>query len=149
MTLRATEALRILLVEDSGDHAELIKRGFESHRLPSKITHVSDGAQALDYLYQRGTYSDRAMFPPPQLVLLDLRLPKVPGMQVLREAKSSEDLKHIPIVVISTSNADIDVAQAYKAHANSYVVKPSGPDQFDSMIGSLGRYWIGWNHKPE
>jgi len=140
------EALRILLVEDNSAHAEMVARSFENNRIANVIEHVSDGEQALNYLYQREQYSD--VKTKPHVVLLDLRLPKIDGLEVLRVIKTSPELKSIPVVILTTSSADIDVAQAYDYHANSYLVKPIDFDNFTRMMDELGYYWLAWNHKP-
>jgi len=142
------EPLKILLVEDNPAHAEMVIRSFEINRIANEITHVEDGEQALDYLHNRNDFSDKNKYPMPHLVLLDLRLPRVDGLQVLEKIKKSEDLKSIPVVVLTTSGADMDVAKAYKCHANSYLVKPIDFDNFTKMMDELGYYWLAWNHKP-
>lgn len=142
------EALRILLVEDNPAHAELVIRSFESHRIANIIHHVTDGEQALDYLYHRGEYSDINKYVRPHVVLLDLRLPKVDGLTVLEKIKTSEDLVKMPVVILTTSASEVDVAKAYKYHANSYLVKPIDFDDFTNMMDDLGFYWLAWNHKP-
>ena len=140
--------LKILLVEDNPDHAELVKRSFADNRVANTITHVTDGEMALNYLHRRAEYADEEKYPHPNLILLDLRLPKVDGLEVLDEIKTSEDLLKIPVVVLTTSGADMDVAKAYKRHANSYLVKPIDFDSFMKMMDELGYYWLAWNHKP-
>ncbi|MFV2057161.1 MAG: response regulator, partial [Thiohalomonadales bacterium] len=103
---------------------------------------------ALDYLHQRGGYSDMAKHVRPHVVLLDLRIPKIDGLEVLDEIKSTENLKSIPVVVLTTSAADLDVTNAYKHHANSYLDKPIDINNFSKMMDELGYYWLAWNHKP-
>lgn len=142
------EPLRILLVEDDPAHAEMVIRSFESNRIANKITHVADGEQALDYLHHRGAYKEAKNISLPHLVLLDLRLPKVDGLEVLEDIKISDDLMSIPVVILTTSDADMDVAKAYKRHANSYLIKPIDFSTFTKMMDDLGYYWLAWNHKP-
>lgn len=142
------EPLKILLVEDNPAHAEMVLRSFEDNRIANEITHVEDGEQALDYLNNQGIYKDKDTCTRPHLVLLDLRLPKVGGLQVLDEIKTSDSLMSIPVVILTTSAADMDVAKAYKRHANSYLVKPLDFEQFTKMMDELGYYWLAWNHKP-
>lgn len=142
------EPLTILLVEDNPDHAELIMRNLEDSRVLNDIIHVEDGEAALDYLFQRGRYADPASFPRPHLVLLDLRLPKIDGLEVLKEAKQHEELRSIPIVILTTSEAERDLAMAYKYHANSYVTKPVDFSGFSQLLGDLGFYWLAWNKLP-
>ncbi len=125
----------ILLVEDNEDHAELIKLSMKSHNLANKIIHLPDGEQALDYLF--GDSMKR-----PVIILLDLRMPKVDGLQVLKKIKTHNSTKHIPVVVLTTSDNDADIKTAYKYHANSYLVKPSGFQNFSMLIRELGIYWL-------
>ena len=141
-------ALEILLVEDNPAHAELVMRSFENQRVANKIFHVSDGEEALDYLFQRGKYQNPEKAPRPNLILLDLRLPKIDGLEVLREVKSSEGLKRIPVVVLTTSQAEIDASRAYDYHANSYLVKPLDFELFTKLMKELGFYWLAWNYNP-
>src|SRR5450631_3348510 len=113
------EPLVILLVEDNPDHAELVLRSLADFQVANRIVHVEDGEAALEYLHGRGTYTDRHAFPMPHLMLLDLRLPKVDGLQVLKEVKESEKLRPLPVVILTTSEAERDLAMAYEYHANS------------------------------
>jgi len=142
------EPLRILLVEDNHDHAEIIMRNMEDFNVSNAITHVDDGEQALDYLFARGRYQDRKTFPLPHLMLLDLRLPKVDGLQVLRAVKESLTLRPIPVVVLTTSEAERDLAMAYEYHANSYLTKPVAFEEFSRLLADLGFYWLAWNRCP-
>ena len=137
--------LTILLVEDNPDHAELVMRSFENHQVDSKIYHVRNGEAALDYLFRRGEYADAVDSPLPHLVLLDLRLAKIDGLQVLKEIKTSKKLCEIPVVILTTSEAEKDLAKAYEYHANSYLVKPVNFAKFTQMMGDLCYYWLGWN----
>lgn len=138
----------ILLVEDNPDHAELIVRGFEDHPIPNRIRHVSDGEAALDYLFRRGAWADPESSPTPGLVLLDLRLPKIDGLEVLRRVRDSKDHDHLPVVILSTSRAEGDVRRAYEHQSNSYLVKPLDFASFTAMINDVGYYWLSWNHYP-
>lgn len=142
------EAMNILLVEDNMAHAELVKRSFEEHSLANKIQHVRDGEEALNYLFQREKYADAESYPLPHVVLLDLRLPRVDGLEVLKQIRMSEKTKKLPVVVLTTSAAETDAARAYEFHANSYLVKPLDFDQFSSLMKDLGFYWLAWNHFP-
>ncbi|MBW4054082.1 MAG: response regulator [Proteobacteria bacterium] len=142
------EPLTILLVEDNPDHAELVMRNMEDFQVANKIIHVEDGEAALDYLWGRGEYADRRSFPIPHLMLLDLRLPKVDGLEVLKEVKSNADLRAMPVVILTTSDAERDMAKAYKFHANSYVTKPVNFGEFSRLLKDLGFYWLAWNKRP-
>lgn len=142
------EPLHILLVEDNEAHAELVVRGMRDQQVANRIHHVSDGEQALDYLFGRGVFADPVQHPRPNLVLLDLRLPRVDGLEVLRIVKSTPALLRIPIVVLTSSDAESDIAKAFEYHANSYVVKPLDFKTFTKLMKDLGFYWLGWNAKP-
>ena len=137
----------VLLVEDDEDHAELVRRNL-SRDTRCRITHLSDGEAALDYLLRRAQYASPDSSPRPDLILLDLRLPRIDGMTVLGEIKSSPDLQRIPVVVLTSSDADPDVSQAYLRHANSYLVKPLDLVSFESLMKELGLYWFTWNQSP-
>jgi CheY-like chemotaxis protein len=142
------EALNILLVEDNEAHAELIMRCFEDHAIANRIYNIKDGEAALDYIFHRGQYSDMTTYPTPHVVLLDLRLPKVNGLEVLKQIRESSDTKKLPVVILSTSSAESDIAQAYEYNANSYLVKPLDFEQFSKLMSDLGYYWLSWNQYP-
>jgi CheY-like chemotaxis protein len=142
------EPLNLLLVEDNDAHAEMVKRSFAQHKLMNQIFHVDDGQKALDYIFREGEYSDVEKFPSPHCVLLDLRLPKIDGLEVLRRIKSDENTRKTPVVILTTSAADKDIAQSYKYHANSYIVKPMDFSEFESLMDNLGHYWLAWNQNP-
>ncbi|MEN6348777.1 MAG: response regulator [Syntrophomonas sp.] len=142
------EVLIILLVEDNEDHAELVKRNFKAQRIANKIIHVSDGEEALNYLFRRGIYSQDEMYPLPNLILLDLRLPKIDGLTVLKEIKSSEQLRVIPTVILTSSDSEKDIKTAYRNHVNSFLVKPIDFGKFSNLMEELGMYWLGWNTNP-
>jgi CheY-like chemotaxis protein len=142
------EPLVILLVEDNDDHAELVMRNMRDQRVANIIYRVSDGQEAIDFLFHRGKYTTDRKSPRPNLILLDLRLPKVDGLEVLKNIKESPDLRRIPVVILTSSSAEVDVARSYDHHANSYVVKPLDFRTFTSLMNDLGYYWLGWNTKP-
>lgn len=142
------EPLIILLVEDNLDHAELVMRNMEDFQVANTIIHVEDGEAALDYLYGSGKYTDRKQFPLPHLMLLDLRLPKIDGMEVLKVVKSDEALRPMPVIVLTTSDAERDIAMAYEYNANSYVTKPVSFVEFSKLLKDLGFYWLAWNKRP-
>lgn len=142
------EPVLVMLVEDNIDHAELVLRTLEEHRIANRVRHFLDGQAALDYLYGRGQFVGSTNTERPQLILLDLRLPRVDGMDVLKTIKEDPDLKSIPVVVLTTSEAEKDVARAYYNHANSYLVKPVGFEDFKKLMDDLGFYWLGWNTNP-
>lgn len=143
-----TEPVVVLLVEDNDDHAELIRRQLEDHHINNRLMRLSDGQSALDYLFNQGDYADRAACPRPHVVLLDLRLPKLDGIEVLKTCKATDSLSGIPIVILTTSDAERDLNQAYLNHANSYLVKPVDFTKFKKMMDDLGFYWLNWNKLP-
>ena len=144
----AGEPFTILLIEDNMAHAELVMRSFEDHRVANRLVHVRDGEAALDYLFRRGVYAEPQRSPRPHVILLDLRLPKIDGLEVLREIRASDAIGAIPVVILTTSEAERDVAEAYAQRANSYLVKPLDFTQFTQLMDDLGFYWLGWNHYP-
>ena len=131
---------RILLVEDNDDHAELVVRTLENHVVPNVVDRVADGAAALDFLLGGGIR--------PDLVLLDLRLPRVDGFEVLEEIKSHKAVSGIPVVILTTSQAEQDLVRAFDRHANAYVVKPVDFDAFVQVMGDLASFWLLWNQRP-
>ncbi len=142
------EPVLVMLVEDNVDHAELVMRTLTEHRVANRIRHFVDGQTALDYLLRHEPYTDPAASPRPHVILLDLRLPRVDGLEVLKTIKETDELRHIPVVVLTTSEAERDVARAYDNHANSYLVKPVGYEAFNELMQDLGFYWLGWNTNP-
>ena len=140
------EPVTILLVEDEPAHAEIVRRNFETMRIANTLKHVSDGEAALDYLYRNKAFNDPGSSPRPALILLDLRLPKVDGLQVLKTIKSDPNLNNIPVVVLSTSASEADISMAYNNNANSYLVKPVDFTQFSELLRTVGMYWMSWNH---
>jgi two-component system response regulator len=140
--------LQILLVEDDDDHAEIVARALAANRVLNEIHRVPDGEAALDYVFRREAYADPALSPRPTVILLDLRLPKTDGLEVLRTIKESKETRSIPVVVLTTSDAERDVTSAYGHHANSYLVKPVDFGKFTEMMHALGFYWLAWNREP-
>jgi CheY-like chemotaxis protein len=143
------EPVLVMLIEDNVDHAELVIRTMQEHQIANDVRHFLDGQAALDYLFQRGEYSGHNANPRPHVILLDLRLPRMDGIDVLKTIKEDEDLKTIPVVVLTTSEVENDVARAYYNHANSYLVKPVGFEEFRKLMDDLGFYWLGWNTSPD
>jgi len=141
----ANAALRVLLVEDDPDHAELVRRGLEECCPGLDLVHLEDGEAALAYLRDRDAPGSPER---PHLILLDLRLPRVDGLEVLREIKSSPDLSDIPCVVLTTSRAEGDMVKAYRLHANSYLVKPGSYESFAALMSEIDRYWLRQNSRP-
>lgn len=135
----------VLLVEDDPGHAELVKRNLQQGRLASRLFHVSDGQAALDYLCHQDRFADAEAYPRPDLILLDLRLPRVDGLEVLRRVKEDPDLASIPVVVLTTSHSTPDLTQAYERRVNSYLVKPVDFQKFSQLMDNLSSYWLVWN----
>jgi CheY-like chemotaxis protein len=142
------EPFLILLVEDNPAHAELVKRSLIDHQVTNRVVHLSDGEAALSYLLRRGPFADPAKSPRPHVVLLDLRLPRVDGLEVLRQIRTSPELEKLPVVILTTSEAEQDVAKAYEFRANSYLVKPVDFGRFARLMADLGFYWLKWNYYP-
>ena len=140
--------ITILLVEDDDAHAEIVRRNLGDARVANRMIRVSDGQQALDFLRHEGDYSGADAAPRPDLVLLDLRLPRVDGLEVLRRIKADEDLMRIPVVVLTTSRAEADTIGAYERGVNSYLVKPVDFESFRTLMQTFGFYWVACNLYP-
>ena len=138
----------ILLVEDNDDHAELILRSLQTLRIAKRVVRVSDGQEALDYIRREGQYKDPIRNPSATVIFLDLRLPKVDGLEVLRIIKTDPILHHIPVIILTSSDAEQDILRSYDNFANSYVVKPVDFRLFTKMMNDLGSYWLGYNATP-
>ena len=139
------EPVLVLLVEDNDDHAELVLRQMSDHRIANKVIRLVDGQEALDYLFRKGNFENPASSPRPHVIFLDLRLPKVDGLEVLKALKESDEVRDIPVVVLTTSEGERDVAKAYLNHTNSYIVKPVDFQKFRDLMDDLGFYWMSWN----
>lgn len=139
------EPVIVLLVEDNDDHAELVARQLADHRVVNQLIRLSDGQEALDYLLREDKYSDPEISPKPHVIFLDLRLPKVDGLEVLKIIKEHKTLQTIPVVVLTTSEAERDKTSAYLNHSNSYIVKPVDYQKFKQLMDDMGFYWMGWN----
>ena len=138
---------RILLVEDSPRDAELILDALEANQLANTVVHVRDGADALDYLYRRGAFADRTDAQP-ALMLLDLKLPKVDGLEVLRQVKNDATLKMIPVVMMTSSRQERDLLLSYELGVNAYVVKPMKFQDFVEAVKRVGVFWAVMNEVP-
>jgi len=141
--------VEILLVEDNSRDVELTLRALKKHNLANKVHVVKDGAEALDYIFAKGTYAERNMDDTPKVILLDLKLPKVDGLEVLRQVKSDERTKTIPVVVLTSSREAPDLIESYKLGVNSYIVKPVDFEKFLDAVGELGFYWLLLNELPD
>lgn len=136
----------ILLIEDSPDDAELIQYAFEKSGIQNPLNIVTDGDAAVDYIGRTGAYADRKGQPLPELILLDLKLPRRSGFEVLKFIREHEPTKHTPVVVLTSSGQDEDIHRSYEFGANSYLVKPIGGDALIEMARTLKAYWIKLNH---
>jgi CheY-like chemotaxis protein len=142
------EELEILLVEDNLTDAELTMRALKRKNLANKLVWVKDGEEALDFIYARGQFANRNPEDLPRLILLDLRMPKVDGLEVLKDIKANEKTRKIPVVVLTSSQEDQDVVESYKLGVNSYVSKPVEFDDFLEAVSTLGLYWMLINKPP-
>jgi len=140
--------VEILLVEDNPRDEELTLRALKKHNLANKVHVAKDGAEALDYLFAGGAYEDRDIESTPKVILLDLKLPKVDGLEVLRKVKADERTKTIPVVVLTSSREEKDMVESYKLGVNSYIVKPVDFSKFIDAVGDLGLYWLLLNEVP-
>lgn len=134
--------VEILFVEDSADDAALTIRALIKSGFTNKLHHVMDGAEALDFMYYRGAYADSKKQANPKLILLDLKMPKVSGIQVLEKIKSDPEFSSIPVVMLTSSNEGPDIDKCYALGANSYIVKPVDSDNFFKTIKEIGLYWL-------
>lgn len=138
--------IEIVLVEDNPDDAELTIRALKKNNISNSLIHLKDGAEALDFLGCKGKFSDRKPNVNPKIILLDLKMPKVNGIEVIRQIKSDEQTKSIPVVVLTSSKEDPDVQTCYQLGVNSYIVKPVGFENFTKAVAELGMYWMLLNH---
>jgi CheY-like chemotaxis protein len=134
--------VEILLCEDNKRDADLTIRAFEKRNLGNEIIWVKDGEEALNYLFARSEYEDRAVENTPKVILLDLKMPKVGGMEVLEEIRSHPTTKYIPVVVLTSSNEEKDIVKSYELGVNSYIVKPVDFNKFTEAVSDVGYYWM-------
>lgn len=143
------KAVDILLVEDNPNDADLIMRSLRKQNLANSIYIVEDGAIAHDFIFCKGSYSARKASQPPRVILLDLKLPKVSGLELLKQIKQDKRTRKIPVVVVTSSREDPDVRAAYELGANSYVVKPVDFEAFAEAMSRIGLYWLLINQPPK
>jgi two-component system response regulator len=138
----------ILLIEDNSSDVELTRRALERGRIANRLVVAQDGREALDYLMGEGAYAGRDTSDLPAVALLDLKLPKVPGLEVLRRIRSDQRSRRLPVVILTSSREERDIADGYDLGVNSYIRKPVDFHQFLDAIGQLGLYWLVWNEAP-
>ena len=139
---------RILLVEDNPDERELIKMAFDDAEVSNDFIFLEDGQEAVDYLFGRNRFTERDVNEVPYLILLDLRLPKMTGFEVLKEIRANENTRDVPVVIFTSSDLKMDMITAYKLGANSVVTKPVEAERFSECVRLLAAYWLIWNHPP-
>ena len=143
-----SEQIEILLVEDSAEDAELTLRALKKHNLANRILHAKDGVEALDFLFSRGAHASQSTLRMLRVVLLDLKLPRVDGIEVLSQMRADPRTKLVPVVVLTSSREDPDIARCYALGVNSYIVKPVEFEEFMKAVSSLGMYWLLLNQPP-
>ncbi len=141
--------VEILLIEDNPSDAELTLRALKKHNLANKVLWLKDGAEALDYIFATGSYVGRDINHIPKVILLDLKLPKISGIEVLQKIKEDGRAKTIPVVVLTSSREEKDMVESYKLGVNSYIVKPVGFEKFIDAVSEIGLYWLLLNNIPE
>ncbi|HTP12887.1 MAG TPA: response regulator [Bacteroidota bacterium] len=142
------QIVEILLVEDNPSDAELTLRALKKNHLANSLVHVKDGATALDFIFGTGVYANRKLENGPRIILLDLKLPKVDGLEILKRVKADERTKIIPVVVLTSSKEERDIVESYKLGVNSYIVKPVDFEKFMKSVTELGLYWLLLNQQP-
>ena len=147
--MSAHDEVEILLVEDNPTDAELTIEALREAKLVNHLVWVKDGAEALDFIFRKGAYAGRPANSFPSVILLDLRLPKVDGLEVLQRLKADEETRKIPVVVLTSSNEDRDILRSYEQGVNSFVSKPVGFEEFARVVSQLGMYWLLINHAPK
>jgi two-component system, response regulator len=143
------EQVEILLVEDNPQDAEMTLRAFRRSNLANRVHWVKDGEEALEYIFRTGRYAEVESVAVPKLVLLDIKMPKVDGIEVLRRLKEDAATRTIPVVIMTSSNEERDVVESYRVGVNSYIVKPVASDAFFETVAKLGLYWVLTNRVPQ
>lgn len=143
-----TEKVDIVLVEDNLDDAELSIRALNKNRIANSLIHLKDGEEALDYIFCKGIYENRNIRDIPKVILLDIKMPKIDGIEVLKRIKADPGTKLIPVVLLTSSKEEKDILESYQLGANSYIVKPVNFDSFVKAVSDLGLYWLLLNQLP-
>jgi two-component system, response regulator len=140
--------VEILLIEDNPHEAQLVIRTLKKNNLANHLLHIDDGAEALNFIFATQNYSERKIEDHPKLILLDLKLPKVDGLEILKQVKSDERTKSIPVIVLTSSREEQDLIKSYQLGVNSYIVKPVDFESFSKSVTELGLYWMVLNENP-
>lgn len=143
------EPVDILLVEDNPNDVELTLHALEKHKIANRIHVARDGIEALDYIFSRGAYAGRRIQDTPKMILLDLKLPKVDGLEVLANLKEDTRTRAIPVIMLTSSRVENDINESYQLGVNSYIVKPVDFEQFNEAVRQIGLYWLLLNHPPK
>lgn len=141
--------IEILLVEDNKSDAKLTIRELKKHHLANNLVHLIDGAQAIDFIFCKGEYAERNFDNKPKVIFLDIKMPKISGLEVLKALKSDERTRHIPVVMMTSSKEEKDILESHRLGVNSYVVKPVGFENFSKTVAELGYYWLVVNNTPK
>ena len=141
--------VEILLIEDNPYEAELAIHSLKKYNFTNNLHHIDDGAEALDFIFERGQYESQGTMAKPKLILLDIKLPKIDGIEILRQLKANEKTKMIPVVILTSSKENQDIKICYELGANSYIVKPVDFDSFSKAVAELGMYWMLLNNPPD
>jgi len=144
----SAERVEMLLIEDNPDEAELTIRSLKKNNLANHLIHIDDGEKALDFIFSQGEYSNNTALMRPKLILLDLNLPKVDGLEILKRVKSDDRTKTIPVVVLTSSKEERDIIESYKLGVNGYIVKPVDFNSFTKAVADIGMYWLILNEPP-
>jgi two-component system response regulator len=144
----AKEEIEVLLVEDNPSDAELAVRELRRHKMANRIHVIGDGAEALDFIFCRAQYSDRSFTRPPKVILLDVKLPKVDGLEILRQVKNDPRTRAIPVVIMTSSSEQRDLIQSYNLGVNAFIQKPVDFDEFRRVIEHVGMFWLAVNRSP-
>lgn len=142
------QTVEILLIEDNPHEAQLVIRALKKINLANKLLHIDDGAEAISFIFAQQKYADRNIEDHPKLIMLDLKLPKVDGLEILQRIKSDDRTKTIPVIVLTSSREEQDIVRSYKLGVNSYIVKPVNFDSFSKAVTELGLYWMLLNLNP-
>ncbi len=143
------QAIEILLIDDNMNDAELMVRALKRNNLANKVVHLKDGVEALDFIFCTGPFAERNFNNHPKVIVLDLKMPRIDGLEVLERIKKDEQTKSIPIVILTSSKQDPDIRKCYDLGASSYIVKPVGFDSYSKAVAQLGFYWLLLNEQPK